>query len=287
MAADNRRGLGRGLSALLEETHSGPGADVADVRQIPIEMLHRNASQPRIAFPEAALDELAASIREKGVLQPILVRPLNNKAYEIVAGERRWRAAQKAGLTVMPALVRPLDDRETLEIAIIENVQRADLNPMEEATAYRTLMQHGRSQEEVAEVVGKSRPHVANMTRLLTLPQPVQQLVFAGKLSAGHARALIGARNPEALAHRIVDEGLSVRAAEALARKEVSPSDRASRGGRPARGKSADTIALERDLSEHLGLQVEVIDRDGIGEVRIGYRTLEQLDEICRRLTKN
>lgn len=293
--AENRRGLGRGLSALLGDSAEDVAAAAATaqggagVREIPIELIHRNPDQPRKSFPEADLQELSESIREKGVLQPILVRasPKTPGEFEIVAGERRWRAAQKAGLGVVPALVRELDDLQVLEIAIVENVQRADLNAIEEALGYKALMERfGRTQETVATAVGKSRSHVANTLRLLNLPLEVQDHVLHGRLSAGHARAIATSVNPSALAERIVAAGLSVRDAEALARKGGEPSK--SGGARKPSGgaKDTDTLALESDLSEVLGLDVQVIDRGGAGELRISYATLEQLDDLCRRLTR-
>ncbi len=234
----------------------------------------------------AELEELAASIRQRGVLQPILVRPYPGKTgeYQIVAGERRWRAAQRAGLMALPALVRELGDQETLELALIENLQRADLNALEEAAAFASLMVlSGGTQDELAQAVGKSRSHVANTLRLLQLPDDVQALVRDGRLSAGHARTLIGASDPRALADQIMARGLSVRDAEALARK-------ATEAGAPARKpgsrKDADVLALERDLSEKLGLQVQILDNNGQGELRVRYADLEQLDEVCRRLTR-
>jgi ParB family chromosome partitioning protein len=283
--ADNRRGLGRGLSALLGDAEEAPApaGEAPGVREIPIELIKRNEQQPRWTFSDAELDELAASIREKGVLQPILVRPLAGGEFEIVAGERRWRASQKAGLHVMPALVRILDDVQVLEIGVIENVQRMDLNPIEEASAYRQLMDRfGRTQDQVADSVGKSRSHVANIIRLMNLPDEVRQYVLAGKLSAGHARAILTAENPLALADHIIAHGLSVRDTEALVRKGATP-----KASTPKRApKDTDTQALESDLAEVLGLEVEVLDRGGVGELRIKYATLEQLDEVCRRLTK-
>ncbi len=297
----SRRGLGRGLSALLGETDpalvaSAAPAAVAEVaaaegltaRQTPIELLRRNPDQPRRSFNDEELDELAASIREKGILQPILVRPAPGAPgeFQIVAGERRWRAAQKAGLHEVPILVRAFDDLDVLEIGIIENVQRADLNPLEEATGYRTLIDRfGRTQDAVATTVGKSRSHVANLLRLLNLPASVRDHLAAGRLTAGHARAIATAPDPEALSDAIIRQGLSVRQAEDLARKslERGPTRKSSksRAGAP---RDADTAALEHDLSEALGLEVRVEDRDGVGEVRILYQDLEQLDEICRRL---
>jgi ParB family transcriptional regulator, chromosome partitioning protein len=290
--AESRRGLGRGLSALLDEAETGAegaGAIPAGegARELPIELIHRNPEQPRTQFAEAELEELAASIREKGVLQPILVRPwrMTPGEYQIVAGERRWRAAQLAGLKAVPALVRELGDNQAFEIAIVENVQRTDLNPLEEAKAYGALM--GRmqyTQDETAKVVGKSRSHVANTLRLAVLPPGVQAHLMAGRLSAGHARAIGAAANPEALADLIVAKGLSVREAETLAK---GAADRPKKASGPRRApKDADTHALEADLEDVLGMAVEILDRGGAGELKIRYATLEQLDELCRRLTR-
>jgi ParB family transcriptional regulator, chromosome partitioning protein len=291
--AESRRGLGRGLSALLGEAEEGAegAASVAageGAREIPIELIHRNPEQPRTHFAEDELAELEASIREKGVLQPILVRPSRGQPgeYQIVAGERRWRAAQRAGLGAVPALVRELGDNQAFEIAIVENVQRTDLNPLEEAKAYAALM--GRmqyTQDETAKVVGKSRSHVANTLRLAALPPGVQAHLMAGRLSAGHARAILSAADPEALAELIVAKGLSVRDAEALARGRTGQPKKAS--GPRARPKDADTHALESDLEEVLGMAVEITDRGGAGELKIKYASLEQLDELCRRLTRS
>lgn len=290
--AESRRGLGRGLSALLGEAEEGQAVSGAPAgeggRELPIELIHRNPEQPRIQFTEEDLEELAASIRAKGVLQPILVRPSRQQPgeYQIVAGERRWRAAQRAGLRTVPALVRELGDNEAFEIAIIENVQRADLNPVEEANAYAALMgKMGYSQEETARAVGKSRSHVANTLRLATLPPSVKEHLMAGRLTAGHARAIATAENPAALAEVIVAKGLSVRESEALARARTDRPKKAS--GPRAKPKDADTHALEADLEEALGMAVEVNDRGGAGELTIRYATLEQLDEICRRLTRS
>jgi ParB family chromosome partitioning protein len=290
--AESRRGLGRGLSALLGEADEGAeGAAAAQAgegaREIPIELIQRNPAQPRILFPETELEELAASIREKGVLQPILVRPLDGRPgeYQIVAGERRWRAAQRAGLKVVPALVRELGDHQAFEIAIVENVQRADLNAMEEARAYSALMARmGYTQEDAAQVVGKSRSHVANTLRLTQLPERVQGHVMEGRLTAGHARAILTADDPEALAELIVSKGLSVREAEALAKGGQARPKKAS-GPRRA-PKDADTHALEADIEEALGMTVEIADRGGAGQLVVKYATLEQLDELCRRLTR-
>jgi ParB family chromosome partitioning protein len=262
----------------------------AAARETPIELLRRNPDQPRRQFVEGDINELADSIREVGILQPILVRPAPGSAgdYQIVAGERRWRAAQMAGLKTVPILVRELDDLAVLEIGIIENVQRADLNPVEEALGYRALIERfGRTQEAVAQTVGKSRSHVANALRLLSLPDEVQSLLLSGALSAGHARAIVSASDPVGLARQIVDGGLSVRATEALVRKGGSGSaSRPARPGKTGGFKDADTRARESDLSDILGLDVEILDRDGVGEIRISYATLEQLDDLCRRLTR-
>jgi ParB family chromosome partitioning protein len=292
LIVEQRRGLGRGLSALLEETESSVAeepAAVAGVRIAPIELLRRNPDQPRRSFPDEEIDGLSASIRQKGLLQPILVRPAAGAPgeYQIVAGERRWRAAQRAGLRDVPIIVRELDDAETLEIAILENVQREDLNPMEEAGGYRALIERfGRTQEAVAQVVGKSRSHIANTLRLLALPDQVQTMVVDGHLSAGHARAIMTAEDPTSLARTVVDRGLNVRETEALARQASGRPRLGRPPSRPPAPKDPDTRALENDLSEVLGLAVEVIDQGGEGELRIRYQTLEQLDDLCRRLTR-
>jgi ParB family transcriptional regulator, chromosome partitioning protein len=287
--AERQRGLGRGLSALIGDTAEAVAADVearAGVREIPIEQLHPNPDQPRTHFSDEEIAELSASIRDKGVLQPLLVRPApGGDGWQIIAGERRWRASQKAGLKTIPVLVRELDDAQVLEIAIVENVQREDLNPVEEARAYRTLMERfNRTQDVVAGVVGKSRSHVANTLRLLALPDPVLDHVLAGRLSAGHARALITAPNPDELADTIIRSGLSVRQTEALARQAAEGPRLAK--AKPALDRSADTVALEQDLGDALGLKVEVRDKGGKGELVIRYGALEQLDDLCRRLTR-
>ena len=297
MAVESRRGLGRGLSALLGEADdetvvaadgrpaSGPGLEGA--REIPIELIHRNPAQPRQHFPEAEIAELEESIRTTGVLQPILVRPSPSRTgeYEIVAGERRWRASQRAGLTAIPALVRELGDDRAYEIAIVENVQREDLNAMEEAKAYESLMARmNYTQEQAAKAVGKSRSHVANTLRLLQLPSGVQEHVLFGRLSAGHARAILACDDQEAVAEQVVAKGLSVRDTEALVRAKAAGPKKASGPRRPA--KDADTAALEADLEDALGMSVDIADRGGAGELRIRYATLEQLDELCRRLTR-
>jgi ParB family chromosome partitioning protein len=293
--SERQRGLGRGLSALLGEqvVESAPvdGAPApVGVRMAPIESLKPNPDQPRKIFDREDLEELAASIRDKGVLQPILVRthPKEDSVWQIIAGERRWRAAQMARLTEAPIIVKEMDDVAVFEVAIIENVQRTDLNPLEEADAYRMLMERfGRTQDAVAGVVGKSRSHVANTLRLLQLPEAVLHHVRSGKLSAGHARALITAPDPAALADQIVAEGLNVRQAEALARRAADgPKARKPGATSPGGEGSADVAALEQDLADALGLKVQLADRGGKGELTVSYGTLEQLDDLCRRLMR-
>jgi len=289
--AEGRRGLGRGLSALLEETQAAStpeGRRAAGVMDIPIELIRRNPDQPRRNFSEPELEELAASIRERGILQPILLRPAPDAPgeYQIVAGERRWRAAQRVELTIVPALVRDLNDLEVMEVALIENIQRADLNALEEGRGYAAMMERfPRNAEQIALVVGKSRSHVANTLRLMRLPQVVQSHLEAGRLTAGHARALLDLDDAEALAARIIKGGLNVRQTEALTRDaRARPPRKAATVERVTR--DADTLALENDLAEVLGLNVTIDDRDGAGEVRIRYTSLEQLDDVCRRLTR-
>jgi len=288
--AENRRGLGRGLSALLGEVgevaHAVEPAD--GVRDIPIELVHANPEQPRRAFPAEELADLERSIRDKGVLQPILVRPSprTEGEFEIVAGERRWRAGQQAGLGVIPALVRTLNDERAYEISIVENVQREDLNPLEEAQAYNVLIgRFGKTQDQIAQAVGKSRSHIANVLRLNQLAEGVREHVVAGRLTAGHARALLTAEHPERLADLAVAKGLSVREVEALARPGGGDTAKKASGPR-AKAKDADTSALEADLEDALGMGVDISDRGGAGELKIRYASLEQLDEICRRLTR-
>lgn len=289
--SERQRGLGRGLSALLGEAAAVEGTADAPPpsapTDTPIELIRRNPDQPRRNFSEEELESLTASIREKGVLQPILIRPApNGDGFQIVAGERRWRASQRAGLTAIPAVIRELDDRQVLEIAIIENVQRADLNPIEEALGYRALIERfGRTHEGLGEIVGKSRSHVANTLRLLSLPDAVRVHVEEGRLSAGHARALLTAENAEGLADRIIAEGLSVRQTEALAK---GPADKPARPGarRETADRNPDIAALERDLSDSLGLKVELSDKEGKGQLTLKYGSLEQLDDLCRRLMR-
>jgi len=284
---NSRRGLGRGISALMGESEPLAGPVAAEtVREAPIELLRRNPDQPRRHFEEADLEELTNSIREKGILQPILVRPAPGAPgeYQIVAGERRWRAAQRAGVRSIPVTVRELNDLDVLEIGLIENVQRADLNALEEASAYKALIERfGRTQEAVAQAVGKSRSHIANSLRLLSLPEPVREHLMAGRLSAGHARAIASAPDPNTLAKAIVDRDLSVRQAEALARQAQGERSAPVRS-RP-RTESSDTAALAQDLSDALGLKIEIADKGGRGEILIKYRNLDQLDDLCRRLS--
>jgi len=279
------RGLGRGLSALIgDEVAAVKGAPPAakDIRTLPVAFLQPGRYQPRKSFEEQPLADLAASVKEKGVLSPILVRPLGADRYEIVAGERRWRAAQMAMLHDVPVVVRPMADGEALEIAIIENVQREGLNPVEEAAAYEELLtRFGRTQEEVAREVGKSRSHVANTIRLLRLPDSVKALIREGKLTAGHARTLLSAPDPEARARDIIAGELSVRQAE-----QRSPGKAKRRGGKTA--ADPNITDLETSISNALGLKLQIIHKgDKGGEIRIRYRTLEQLDDLTRRLSRN
>ena len=286
-----KRGLGRGLSALLGEAAPPPPPPPGSVTEIPIHHIHRFEAQPRARFTPEEMEALTESIRANGVLQPILVRahPFNADHFELIAGERRWQAAQRAGLHAIPALIRHMTDVEQLEAAIAENVQRESLTPMEEAYGYHTLVErYGRTQTEVAQAMGKSRPHVANAIRLLSLPPEVQGMVSESELSAGHARALLGAPDPLAAAQLVVQRGLSVRETEALVKRLQSDAETGSapRSSTRAARKDADIQALEADLSAALGLKVEIVDRGGQGEVRVRYASLEQLDEICRRLSR-
>ena len=287
--ADHSR-LGRGLAALIGDVDEE--TSVADSgrkpRRAPIENLRPNPRNPRRLFTDAELAELADSIRERGIIQPIVVRALQGDNFEIIAGERRWRAAQRAGLHDVPIAIVEANDAQSLEYAIIENVQRADLNPIEEASGYLALMDDfNRTQDEVAQIVGKSRPHVANTIRLLKLSEPVKQLVRSGKISAGHARLLLGQPNAEQIAQEIIDKGLSVRQLEADLRTDAAALAR--NVARDARGqasaaKDANTRALEKRLSDALGLEVSVDHRGEGGTLRIKYRDLDQLDAVLRRL---
>jgi len=261
------------------------GAVDASHRSVPIDLVQRNPGQPRKSFDETELNELASSIRTHGVLQPILVRPIAGGKYEIVAGERRWRAAQRAGLHTIPAVVRDLNEVEVLEIAIVENVQRMDLNPIEEANGFQALIDRfGRTQEEIAEAVGKSRPHIANMLRLLKLPEDIQEMVRDGRLSSGHARAILTAPDPRGLAQRVLKEGLNVREVERIAQLAKDEKHGPRTSAATADAKSADTRALEQSLSNALGLEVTINDKNGAGDVKVAYKTLDQLDEVIRRL---
>ncbi|MDD9719581.1 ParB/RepB/Spo0J family partition protein [Sulfitobacter sp. PR48] len=291
---ERKRGLGRGLSALMSdvtesERVAAQGIAAAD-QFVPIERISPNPDQPRKRFEQSDLNDLASSIREKGVIQPLIVRVRSDNSFEIVAGERRWRAAQLAQLHELPVIVRDFSDAEVLEVAIIENIQRADLNAIEEAAGYRQLMdKFGHTQEKMAEALGKSRSHIANLLRLLTLPEPVIDMVRSGDLSAGHARALIPASDPLKLAQAIVKGGLSVRAAEALVRNELkgdAAPTKTSSNAASREEKDADTRALEGDLSASLGMKVTLDHKPGqeSGQLTIKYESLEQLDELCRIL---
>jgi ParB family chromosome partitioning protein len=293
----DRKGLGRGLSALMADIEprvahdsneiSSPSSGVSSERMIPTDLIKANPDQPRRQFSEDALEELAASIRQKGVIQPLILRPdpADDTRYQIVAGERRWRAAQRAMLHELPAIIREFDDGEVLEVAIIENIQRADLNPLEEADGYRQLMQHfDHTQAQLAEAMGKSRSHIANLMRLFDLPGEVQSMVRDGVLSAGHARALITAEDALKLARQVVRDGLSVRETERLAKSAKAPSGPARKRSKPT--KDADTAALESDLSATLGMPVSIAHdaASGEGNVTIRYKDLSKLDDLIRLL---
>ena len=279
--------LGRGLSALMADVDLTPGSSAQPTRAIPVEQITANPDQPRRAFDPEALAELAASLKNRGVLQPLIVRPHPTEPglFQIVAGERRWRAAQIAQLHELPAIVRDLDDTEVLEVALIENIQRADLNAIEEAASFRQLMDRfGHTQDKLAEALDKSRSHISNLLRLLNLPEQVQTFVRDGKLSASHARALITTPDPVALARRVIERGLSVRETEALARQATQP--RETTPERPRAEKDADTRAIESDLSAQLRMRVRIehIGQDG-GRLTVTYRDLDQLDRLCQLLS--
>jgi ParB family chromosome partitioning protein len=297
MSADRPAKLGMGLQALLGEAARPSGAASAEVtpsrggvREIEIARIRANPNQPRIQFDEEALDELAESIRQRGVLQPILLRP-DGDGYLIVAGERRWRAAQRARLHAIPAIVREIDDSATAELALIENIQRQDLNPLEEAEGYRQLIQrHGHTQDDIGRLVHKSRSHVANLLRLLELPEFVRQSLLKGDISMGHARAVATSEDPESLTREIVAKGLSVRQTEERARREKNrPGPGADIGRASARNAAkafnADLDALERQLGDILGLKVQVTHKGQGGSVILNYSSLDQLDMICQRLS--
>lgn len=293
--SERKRGLGRGLSALMAdvaetEAVASKGPSAAE-QMVPIERISPNPEQPRKRFEKSDLDDLAASIREKGVIQPLIVRARGDGTFEIVAGERRWRAAQMAQLHELPVIVRAFTDVEVLEVAIIENIQRADLNAIEEAAGYRQLMEKfGHTQEKMAEALGKSRSHIANLLRLLNLPEPVIELVRGGELSAGHARALVPAQDPFGLAKQIIKGGLSVRATEALVKKESaggSETGTTSTAPQKTAEKDADTKALEGDLSAATGMKVVIDHKPGQegGRLSVQYKSLEELDTLCRMLS--
>jgi len=282
-----RRGLGRGLAALLGDPLTAVVDGDAEalgngLRHMPIEKLRPGRFQPRRHFDQNAIDDLVESVREKGILQPLIVRRLSDEPddYEIIAGERRWRAAQAAGLHHVPVLVRTLTDAESLEVALIENLQREDLSPLEEAEGYRRLQdEFAHTQEQLAQTVGKSRSHVANMMRLLALPSPIKTMLGEGRLTAGHARALLTAADPVRLAEEVVAKGLNVRQTEHLSQ---APAKTAKK---PSTGRDADLVSLEHDLAQVLGLKVAISAQGRGGQIAIHYTTLEQLDDILHRLS--
>jgi ParB family transcriptional regulator, chromosome partitioning protein len=289
MAEESTRSrLGRGLASLIgdmgaESNAAAASERVRSQRRVPIEFLRPNPRNPRRDFPAAQLDELASSIKQRGMIQPLAVRPVRgaSDAYEIIAGERRWQAAQRAGLHDVPVVVLDVSDAEALELAIVENVQREDLNPLEEAAGYQSLIDEFKyHQDEIAKVVGKSRSHVANILRLLKLPEFVKSTIRSGQVSAGHARALIGHPEPERLARQIIERGLNVRQVEALVRNHEK-----ARGRRRSH-KEADTVAMEKRVSDALGLAVTVDHRGDGGAVHIKYRNLDQLRDVVRRLER-
>ncbi|TPK90361.1 ParB/RepB/Spo0J family partition protein [Mesorhizobium sp. B2-4-12] len=290
----SRKRLGRGLAALIGEIDRPAAPEKPGMSadgKVPIEFLSPNPKNPRRHFGDAELTDLAQSIREHGVVQPVVARPSPTQAgrYEIIAGERRWRAAQRAGLTEIPVIIRDVNDRTALELAIIENVQRADLNAVEEAQGYQQLIDdHGYTQADLGQVIGKSRSHVANTLRLLKLPDVIRDMLVDGALSAGHARTLVTAEDPAGLAKRIVEEGLSVRQAEALAQMPAGSAAKEARPAATPEQKDADTLALEKLLTDTLGMIVTVDHKGkGGGLLRVAYRSLEQLDEVCRRLKRD
>jgi ParB family transcriptional regulator, chromosome partitioning protein len=286
MPDDGRSRLGRGLAALMGDVgaEATTSERARNQRRVPIEYVQPNPRNPRRNFSDAELAELAASIKERGIIQPVVVRAVRGAkdSYEIIAGERRWRAAQRAGLHEIPIVSFEATDSEALELAIIENVQRTDLNPLEEAGGYDALArEYNHSHEDIAKIVGKSRSHVTNTLRLLKLPELVKAYIHAGQISAGAARMLIGATDPEEMARDIVDRGLNVRQVEALAKGRAK-----STGGKKRTGKNADTVALERRVSDALGLTVTLDHRSKGGVLQIHYRSLDQLDDVLRRLER-
>jgi ParB family transcriptional regulator, chromosome partitioning protein len=279
-----KRRLGRGLAALIGDDTSEDAVvqDIRSLRHVPVELLHPNPNNPRKHFAEEELESLAKSLKDKGLLQPLVVRPRGDGSFEIVAGERRWRASQRAGIHDVPVLIRELDDKETLEIALIENIQRSDLNALEEARAYRQLLeQYGYTQQQLADAIGKSRSHIANTMRLMSLPESIQHQIEDGSLTAGHARSLVATEQPEELAEKIIKLKLTVREAEDMVRGQPAKISKPNKIE-----KDADTRALEKNLKEILGLGVAVNHKGQKGgSVQIQYKTLDQLDEIVRRLT--
>jgi ParB family chromosome partitioning protein len=287
----SKRRLGRGLAALIGEMDQPVPVEAERIisadRMIPIEFVSRNPRNPRRFFDDAELHDLASSIRQHGIVQPIVVRTMSRDRYEIIAGERRWRAAQLAGLIEIPVIVRDVDDKTALEIAIVEKVQRADLNALEEALGYEQLIaEYGYTQNDLGEIIGKSRSHVANSLRLLKLPDPVRDLLAAGSLSAGHARALVSTSDPASLARTIVAKGMSVRDAEKLAQNNIKAQSEPQQAALRRDQKDSDTLALERTLSDALGLEVAINHKAGGGQIKISYKSLEQLEEICRLLER-
>jgi len=292
MAEDAQRSrLGRGLAALIGDVgaDAGPARQDANARRAPVELLRPNPRNPRRAFPDAELDELASSIRSKGVIQPILVRRVQHQStqFEIIAGERRWRAAQRAGLAEVPIVVVEADDRTSLEFAIIENVQRADLNPIEEAIGYQSLIdEFCHTQGDLAQSLGKSRSHIANTLRLLKLPEDVQGYLADGSISAGHARALLSLPDPSAAARQVLERGLTVRQVEQIAQQQGREGRERPVAPRADAAPDADVAALEKALESVLGLPVVIRHGAQGGELRIRYQTVEQLDSICKSLTE-
>lgn len=292
MAEEGKSRLGRGLAALIGEV----GDEMGNLerkgfvpRSVPVEFLRPNPRNPRKRFEEDDLQELTQSIKDRGIIQPIVVRsiPNNNQEFEIVAGERRWRAAQKAGLHKVPVVVVTIDDKTSLEYAILENVQRSDLNPVEESEGYSRLMvEFSYTQENLSKIIGKSRSHIANMLRLADLPAGVRKLLMERKLTAGHGRALLSVKDPIQVAKRILDEGLSVRQVEEIAQNDnATPEQADAKAAKPTKTeKDPDTRALEKALQDVLGLTVSIDHKGKGGELRIKYKTLEQLDGLCRRL---
>ncbi|UHS57854.1 ParB/RepB/Spo0J family partition protein [Agrobacterium vaccinii] len=286
----SKRRLGRGLAALIGEMDQPlpvgePQRAVSPDRTIPIEFIARSPRNPRRHFDENELQDLASSIRQHGIVQPVVVRTVEQNRYEIIAGERRWRAAQLAGFTEIPVIVRDVDDRTALELAIVENVQRSDLNPLEEALGYDQLIaEHGYTQNDLGEIIGKSRSHVANSLRLLKLPDPVRDMLAEGTLSAGHARALVTTSDPLHFARAIVSRGLSVRDAERMAQADIKAQLDPGHSRKPENEKDSDTIALERTLTDALGLDVKIAHKGNGGHIRINYGSLEQLEAVCRLL---